>query len=62
MRPMNACARVRGMPLDVRHMRHVLALSDHGNFARAATALEFNSLGLDGEVGRAGAAAADRLR
>jgi len=50
------------MPLDVRHMRHVLALSDHGNFARAATALEFNSLGLDGEVGRAGAAAADRLR
>ena len=39
MHPLHACGKVRGMSLEVRRMRHVIALADHGSFARAASSL-----------------------
>lgn len=39
MHPLHVCAKVSRMPLDVRRMRHVIALAEHGSFARAATSL-----------------------
>jgi DNA-binding transcriptional LysR family regulator len=38
------------MPLEVRHMRHVLALDEHGSFARAATALGLSQSALSRSI------------
>jgi DNA-binding transcriptional LysR family regulator len=39
MHLLHDCGSVRSMPLELRRMRHVIALADHGSFARAATVL-----------------------
>ncbi len=39
MRAAHGAVRVRRMALEVRRMRHVIALAEHGSFARAATSL-----------------------
>mgnify|MGYP003488757155 CR=1 FL=1 len=38
------------MPLEVRHMRHVIALAEHGSFARAATALGLSQSALSRSI------------
>ena len=38
------------MPLEVRHMRHVIALDEHGSFARAATALGLSQSALSRSI------------
>ena len=38
------------MPLEVRRMRHVIALADHGSFARAATALGLSQSALSRSI------------
>lgn len=50
MSSMHACARVRCMSLEVRQMRHVLALAEHGSFARAATALGLSQSALSRSI------------
>ena len=38
------------MPLELRHMRHVIALAEHGSFARAATALGLSQSALSRSI------------
>ncbi|MBK6454221.1 MAG: LysR family transcriptional regulator [Proteobacteria bacterium] len=38
------------MPLELRHMRHVIALDEHGSFARAATALGLSQSALSRSI------------
>jgi DNA-binding transcriptional LysR family regulator len=38
------------MSLEVRHMRHVIALDEHGSFARAATALGLSQSALSRSI------------
>jgi DNA-binding transcriptional LysR family regulator len=42
--------RVRRMPLEIRHMLHVIALDEHGSFARAATALGLSQSALSRSI------------
>ena len=50
MHRLHACGTVRGMPLELRHMRHVIALAEHGSFARAATALGLSQSALSRSI------------
>ncbi|HEX5639019.1 MAG TPA: LysR family transcriptional regulator, partial [Burkholderiaceae bacterium] len=38
------------MPTELRQLRHVIALADHGNFARAAEALRMSQPALSRSV------------
>jgi len=50
MHAMHAWGRVWRMPLEVRRMRHVIALADHGSFARAAAALGLSQSALSRSI------------
>ena len=50
MHLMHACLRVRRMSLEVRQMRHVITLAEHGSFARAATALGLSQSALSRSI------------
>jgi len=47
---LHARGKVRPMPLELRHMRHVIALAEHGSFARAATALGLSQSALSRSI------------
>lgn len=50
MRLLHTCSNIRHMPLDIRHMRHVIAVADHGSFVRAATVLGLSQSALSRSV------------
>lgn len=50
MRHMHACDIVSRMSLEVRHMHHLIALADHGSFARAAAALGLSQSALSRSI------------
>ena len=50
MHLMHACRTVRRMTLEVRHMHHLIALADHGSFARAAAALGLSQSALSRSI------------
>jgi DNA-binding transcriptional LysR family regulator len=50
MRYLHACGKIRPMSLDIRQMRHVTAVADHGSFVRAATALGLSQSALSRSI------------
>jgi DNA-binding transcriptional LysR family regulator len=50
MRSLHVCASIKHMALEVRQMRHVIALAEHGSFARAATALGLSQSALSRSI------------
>lgn len=47
---MRTCSKICGMSFDIRHMRHVTAVADHGSFVRAATALGLSQSALSRSI------------
>ncbi len=50
MHRVHGWGKVRRMSLDLRHMRHVIALDEHGSFARAASALGLSQSALSRSI------------